>query len=847
MIELNKNKLIPGVDTSWGDITGDISKQSDLMSTLSSYATESWVSGKNYLTASSLKTINNQSIVGSGNINIEASVPDYYATKAWVSEQGYLTSETLPSDLATESWVSSQGYLTSVPDTFATKAWVSEQGYLTSETLPSDLATESWVSSQGYLTSTSLKTINSQSLVGEGDIEIGGLTPEQEAAIEPLVETSGGVLYTNEFERYIGKYMPSPLTSQDWKQYIYNIDGEVFIYLYNYLYRWDPDNYSFSNYVYIEGSNNYCPVWKDNSGRYYQGGDIELDFENRTATSINLDIAGYAYYGNRHTIWKGQYGVYNLGSSPQKFNETTQKFESFTVNVPSGYSVGSLCEILSRYGVEYDGHYISHENGEMYELKEYEDHIDIIIVDNPYYPLTADSGSITLSYGFVFNVSGDLFYLKESNSFKLVDGEWVAISCYMDNGNPFYFTYIIGRGVVYENFIIGFLSYENTGRYDIMNMSDTMSNTYWVPAAGVAVDLNSDQFIKGSKSFSSANVENLNDISVFNCRNINTFHLYNNTTEANKILLSVEGEFSVNGKDIATVDDCILNKQYIPYGGKVVNVMQPNMDPYYYNYITTHTGRLFCEYNGSSYEFNGTTWNMLSSRLLPNGSDVYSPNVIKSANCTYYVAGPNTYLWNDTNSQFELISSTGPGGDRWELWICGGDVLRMGSTYKLVESGGTYSWDDTDPVNSYISGMYHIINGTVYLLSQSNGYVYTYDEATKTYTQIGRYHTWNDRSFSAYGQIFWPWNGDRMYMLDVSKIDGNPETYIDTVSTIPYTQYDFFYGPYNNRLYLYLDYSNFGYCYGESYELPEVPASNGTYVLKAVRTGSAVTYSWVAE
>lgn len=80
-----------------------------------------------YLTPNDLKTINNQSIVGQGNINIEASVPDYYATKSWVSEQGYLTS--VPSEYATESWVQAQGYLTSHQDlsSYATKSWATSE------------------------------------------------------------------------------------------------------------------------------------------------------------------------------------------------------------------------------------------------------------------------------------------------------------------------------------------------------------------------------------------------------------------------------------------------------------------------------------------------------------------------------------------------------------------------------------------------------------------------------------------------------------------------------------------------------------------------------------------------
>ena len=166
-----------------------------------------------YLTPDDLKTINNQSIVGQGNITIEASVPDYYATKSWVSEQGYITSEELPEDIATKSWVSSNflsttalsGYATEqyVYDTavsfwdsavpqlyesyvarsnmssylsgyateswvssqqFATESWVQAQGYITS-TGVSGLATMSWVEAQGYITSTGLSGLATQSWV----------------------------------------------------------------------------------------------------------------------------------------------------------------------------------------------------------------------------------------------------------------------------------------------------------------------------------------------------------------------------------------------------------------------------------------------------------------------------------------------------------------------------------------------------------------------------------------------------------------------------------------------------------------------------------------------------------
>lgn len=59
------------------------------------------------------------------------------------------------------------------------KTWVSSQGYLTSLSL-NGYATESWVESKGYLTEhQTLKTINGESIVGEGNIVITGGSSEE--------------------------------------------------------------------------------------------------------------------------------------------------------------------------------------------------------------------------------------------------------------------------------------------------------------------------------------------------------------------------------------------------------------------------------------------------------------------------------------------------------------------------------------------------------------------------------------------------------------------------------------------------------------------------------------------
>ena len=131
-----------------------------------------------YLTESDLKTINGESLVGVGNIDVVNYIPDYYATKSWVSGQGYITSTAL-TGYATQSWVSSQQFATQswvenksyasityvqniissvesgiVTDlsSYATQSWVEAQGYITTNPDLSPYATKSWVQSQGYAT-----------------------------------------------------------------------------------------------------------------------------------------------------------------------------------------------------------------------------------------------------------------------------------------------------------------------------------------------------------------------------------------------------------------------------------------------------------------------------------------------------------------------------------------------------------------------------------------------------------------------------------------------------------------------------------------------------------------------
>ena len=118
---------------------------------LTDYATKDWANDTfqakgNYLTDhQSLKTINGQSLVGTGNIVISGGSGGSvdltgYATETWVKNQYYLTEHQSLAGYATQQWVNAQGFAKDT-SAFATKSWVQDQGYLTQHQSLSGYAT----------------------------------------------------------------------------------------------------------------------------------------------------------------------------------------------------------------------------------------------------------------------------------------------------------------------------------------------------------------------------------------------------------------------------------------------------------------------------------------------------------------------------------------------------------------------------------------------------------------------------------------------------------------------------------------------------------------------------------
>ena len=487
-----------GGDAAWGSISGNISDQADLMSkfgeyatesfvtsALTGYATQSWVSEQNYLTTEALSGYATESWVESQ--GYLTAVPSEYATESWVESQGYLSA--VPSGYATQSWVESQGYLTEHQDLtgYATESWVSSQGYLTS--VPSGYATEqfvtnslsgyateSWVGSQGYLDSSSLKTLNSQTLVGEGNIEIQGITSSQVSAIAPLVSPSAGVLYTSvsgggspEVNLY-STTLSGGLYCQVSPSEVYYLveNGELSAT----IYRYNNSTHSFDSVcTFNKDGYGLSQFWKDNTGRYYYGVTTQVDLETGETEQVNLGESATGDFD--FNIWKGQYGIYLFGNENiYKFDEANQEFSlvSVTMTGDNPYPYGSGTPLMMH---EYNGHMIGEicweedpglYAGESNELIEYQDHLEFVdTTSNPYIPYWGEFATQNM-----VKLGSDYYFLCwGGGAYKIVNGEFVECTIYI-SGTQTQFAYVtdsFGLGAECGDYLVGYM-YDPEQIYD---------------------------------------------------------------------------------------------------------------------------------------------------------------------------------------------------------------------------------------------------------------------------------------------------------------------------------------------------------------------------------------------
>ena len=755
MIKINNYKLTPAITATWGDITGDVRNQEDLVEYIKENGTASWGSI-------------------SGNISDQKDLMN--------TLEGY----------ATESWVNDQGYLT--------------------EHQP-------------------LKTINDNSLVGEGNIEIGGLTPEQEDALTPLLDTSEGVLYTDVI--YGNKFNVKPWSGDFNLNKLFSmVDGSIYLLDSFKVYKWSPETMNFEFIVKISSSNNRA-LWIDNSGRLFQGNYSEIDLTTGSITRVNLNWNNYNYKNNRPNLFYGDRGIWCVERrSSRLYDEQLKKFSRpYSITLPQDYSGDIIYDICNVF--TYKGHKLFHTNtNKTYEVVETNDGLTVTDVTGVYFPIPT-TFTIDDPY-FIFSTeNGNLWYIYENNKYVYKGTDtWETFDIPLN----YFFNHSY---VVSGNYVLGGVSLQN--QYTILNVGPTQNITSWTPVNNVAVDIVSDQNISGQKKFEEADIQNLSTTLIQTMNGYSRLILGKNSTEADNMEFTVPGKFTLNGVNIATTDNCFINKSIATSGPDYKGICVAPV-PYYYNYFKTPSGRLMWNTGNPVYEFDGTQFNQVQSVTVhPKGS-----NFATITDGLFAIDNnSNLIKWNDETSNWEVIIPLVNSSDY--IWAADANTLRAGYTHKLSNTDGTYSWVYDPTANSIDTSktISYVIGENVYMVS---GYdVYKYEESSKTFTRIKYARTFILRCIVFENNLYYVGNDNIIHKLDFPQ-DPQDEI-VDNYTDIIYTGSDSLYIEYNNKLYLTNPNSenNFGYCYGIEETTPEVPATDGTYVLKAVRSGEQVTFSWVTE
>lgn len=683
-----------------------------------------------------------------------------------------------------------------------------------------------------------LATIN----MAPGQVSPGGgsITPEEQEALNTLVDASEGVLYTEEFESMSSRYLRYTGSSAFNIQQVYDTGDGIYSFSNAEFCEFNKTTFQFDFIRRFNVSYNQL-IWKDKTGRFYEGTSYILNFDNGQSTFINLGYPPIVKYSNKGNIFYGQYAVWCISDdNAYKFNENTQKFVSATINVPVGVT-GISETVCGKF--KYKGHWLFYNNGNIYEIKEYEDHIDIVEVTGDYFNMP----SFNMSWQYLFATTDGLYYFEQRNlyAYDETSGQWTTLDYRtVINGSYWNIPY-----VVFDDFCIGGIN-NNNETYNITYLgNDDYTSTFWQKINNIAVDLTSSQKITGTKTFNTINAANImytGPLMYFNS-DVTMRYAGKNKTEASSMNFEVPGLFTLNDIDIATVNDCIVNQTVSYPGPKFMGVLnwgdQYGYDYGYMYFYSTPGGRLIYinGNNNSALEFNGSQFVTLNTVT----NFVSSNNRAVVGNDLYVVSNANKlYKWDDVSGDFVYIVDA-PNGNN--IWAADTNTLRLGQSLYLVNNGGTYSWENDPQATTYGNRVKSFIIGqNTYVIS--NSVVYIWDESTGTSTSVGY------MSGPAVDNHFVEYNG-YIYYIDsnsgeVRRIDvtnaGTDD--FDVVSDIYWNDWLMPLEEYAGILYTIRNSDiGFGYNYNITSEVPDVPGSDGTYTLKAVRVGDQVTYGWVLD
>lgn len=671
--------------------------------------------------------------------------------------------------------------------------------------------------------------------IGQGGGGGGSLTPEQEEAIEKLVNANEGVLITKEIKSldYYDSYLSNVYSSK----YIANehiTPGEAYFVSNNALWKFNYESISFEKINGYESHLSDNIVWKDNSGRYYNGNsqiDIETGKQIKVVDGIEGVVQNYNYASTLFKFGNELLNIY-LGNI-KRFNESTQSFDDMN------FGAGSIGDINPVFMMYYEGDIIA----PTYNAK-------LIKVDDMTYKWESYPAPFetTLPDGNSFENLNNIHYVEgvgyvyakgNNNFYKLVDGHWELFevhpvgefTCCID----FNSTYSIGSLIIASFY----------DRIALVNVGNDFKTTAWSSGTDMFVDLKSDQNIKGNKSFQQIITDGLqagyinaksSELTIYADKKLQL-----GTSDSGKINFNTN-RLVKKGVDIATLNDTICNPEtkYIGPDYKQVQ-LENDICSSYRNIVVLHNGRIFSFNYSESYEFVGNTWNSVDFGLGFNYLEAYRTFKITSDK-VYFVNQDNSNIYEFTGDEF--IQKTSDGISSYGSIIPLGDTLYDYSTSKKLNTT-TWEWESVEAIGN-ISGQepmyYKVINGNTYNFNGSS--IYKYNPETNSFEQIIDGYTY-DSNFGWFNSVnVFTYESDAYFTTSNGVFKFN--TLNNTVErvNIYYNEND---GPayfeYDGKLYTSFSCTT-GYTYEIKYNKPALPNNGLDYSLTAKSTNGKVEYSY---
>ena len=672
--------------------------------------------------------------------------------------------------------------------------------------------------------------------IGQGGGGGGSLTPEQEEAIEKLVNANEGVLITKEIKSldYYDSYLPNVYSAK----YIANehiTPGEAYFVSNQALWKFNYESISFEKIAFYAPHLSDNIVWKDNSGRYYNGNqqiNIETGDQIKVVDGIADVVNNYNYASTLFKFGNELLNI-NLGEI-KRFNESTQTFDDMN------FGDGSIATPNPIFIMYYEGDIIAPTyNAKLvkvdditYKWESYTAPFETTLPDgNPFDSL--NNIHYVQGVGYVYAYGGN------NHFYKLVDGHWELFDVHPVGESQccmnFNSTYSIGSLIIASFY----------DRMVLVNVGNDYKTTDWSDGTDMFVDLKSEQTIKGTKSFQQITTDGLNagyingksqELTIYADKNLNL-----GTSESGKINFNTN-RLVKQGVDIATLNDTICNPEtkYIGPDYKQVQ-LESDICNSYRNIVVLHNGRIFSFNYSESYEFVGNTWRTVDFGLGFNYLEAFRTFKITSDK-VYFVSIDNGNLYEFTGDEF--IQKTSDGSSSYGSVIPLGDTLYDYSNSRKLNTT-TWVWESVETISN-ITGQetiyYKVINGNTY--NFNGNFIYKYNSETNSFEQIIDGYTY-DSNFGFFNTVnVFKYESDAYFTTSSSVFKFNTVNNTIERVNIYYNENDNpAYFEYDGKLYTSYNCST-GYTYETKYNKPALPNNGLDYSLTAKSTDGKVEYSY---